>query len=130
MGTQGLKSDECSCKSTTGTFKTFSSPRERDLEAKTLPTLQVKPRYPLAWSALEVFFSEHWDGQSASSIPPTVLVYNMVDENGEAFGLVLSDDSDALLELLAYDKATIQDCDESGRGLLRVSSLASLMLIC
>lgn len=86
-----------------------------------LSTLRVEPRLGAPVSALTVYFSEHTDGRVRSSIPPSVLAYNTVSNDAEVFYLVSDDDLEGLRSLLACGKATIRDCDESGRSLLHVS---------
>ena len=95
-------------------------------EMKMFSTLRVEPQHPSSRPALAVFFSEHWDGDTTSTIPPKVVAYKMVKGDSDVFGLVRADDLDGLLRLLACGKASILDCDESGRSLLHVSSTSVL----
>jgi hypothetical protein len=106
----------------------FDSRREGCLqEVETFSTLRVEPRHQSTGSALAVFFSEHRYGCSTSTIPPTVLAYNMVDFDAEVFYVIEKDDLDNLLRLLASGESSIRDCDESGRSLLNVSPLHEVL---
>lgn len=96
-------------------------------EVETFSTLRVEPRCQSSGSALAVFFSEHRDGQSTKTIPPTVLAYKTVRGDAKVFKLIRDDDLAGLRTLLACGEASIHDCDESGRSLLLVSSLAKVM---
>lgn len=105
--------------------------RESELQkVETFSTLRVESQHQSSQAALAVFFSEQWNGQTTSAIPPTVLAYRMVSNDAEVFKLIRDDDLDGLLRLLACGYASIHDCDERGRSLLHVSALAKIMLIC
>lgn len=96
-------------------------------EREVFTTLRVESQNRFPESALAVFFSEHRDGYSTSTIPPTVLAYNTVDNDAEVFYFIEIDDLDNLLRLLASGESSIRDCDESGRSLLHVSSLRGVL---
>lgn len=104
------------------TTTTLETPRTGGLyEVEVFSTLRVEPQDQLSGSALAIFFRETMDGNSRSTIPPTVSAYNMVRNDSKIFGLIRDDDLDSLMRLLASGQASIQDCDESGRSLLHVS---------
>lgn len=90
----------------------------------TFSTLRVESQHQSSQGALAVFFSEHWNGQTISTIPPTVMAYRMVSNDAEVFKLIRDDDLDGLLRRLACGHASIRDCDERSRSLLHVSALA------
>ena len=110
---------------------TRDSPLEGSLcYVETFSTLRVEPRRQSSGSALAVFFSECWDGRATSTIPPTVLAYKMVNDDAEVFQRIKDDDLDGLIRLLACGKASIHDCDGSGRSLLHVRFLVEVMVTC
>ena len=96
-----------------------SGPRDVDI----LSTLRVEPQRQSSGSALAVFFSEHRNGRSTITIPPTVLAYNMVKDDAQVFRMIIDDMLDGLITLLVCGKASIHDCDEAGRSLLHVGLL-------
>lgn len=104
------------------TTTTLGSPRTGNLrEVEVFSTLRVEPQHRSSGSAVAIFFREHMDDKSKSTIPPAVSAYNMVRDDSEVFQLIKNDDLDGLMRLLAVGQASTQDCDESGRSLLHVS---------
>lgn len=102
--------------------------REGDFRSvEIFSTLRVEPQQQSSGSALAVFFSEHKNGRSSTTIPPIVVVYNKIRSDSRVFLLIEDDDLDGLKLLLASGEASVRDCDESGRSLLHVSSLANSM---
>ena len=95
--------------------------REGDFRSvEIFSTLRVEPQQQSSGSALAVFFSEHKNGRSSTTIPPIVVVYNKIRSDSRVFLLIEDDDLDGLKLLLASG-------EESGRSLLHVSSLAKSM---
>jgi hypothetical protein len=108
--------------SLTTTTTTLGSPHTGGLrEVEVFSTLRVEPQHRSSGSAMAIFFSEHMNDNSKSTIPPAVSAYNMVRNDSEVFQLIKHDDLDGLIRLLAFGQASVQDCDESGRSLLHVS---------
>lgn len=68
---------------------------------------------------------ERADHLQRSFFSATIIAYRTVDSSSEAFELVRRDNLDALVRLIALQKASARDCDADGRSLLFVSAPAN-----
>lgn len=98
-----------------------SSSFDGETLAQTCSALRVQPAHSSTGSCISAFFKESIDVDQTVVMHPVVLAYNQIKSGAKVFKLVEADDLNGLMEHLALGKASIRDCDEMGRPLLRVS---------
>jgi hypothetical protein len=74
-------------------------------------------------TAMSAFFGERTELLQRSFLNPSIITYRTVASSSEVFKLVERDDVDGLVRLIALQKASARDCDETGQSLLFVSTL-------
>lgn len=110
---------------TTKTLESQSMNGHTDIE--TCSALRVQRAMAPPGPALSAFLGTKVDHDQTITMHPIVSAYNQVDSGARVFELVKNDDLDTLVRLIATGQASVRDCDEEGRSLLQVRSIAAVV---